>query len=134
MASPIDAAEEALRTDPSRNPLAKKAIIYMTDGEPNEDERVLRPGNNRNSATPWGDSDTRTACDNALTAANDAKTKDVMVITIAYDVSTTRCGGSSDPLVTTRLAAMAGPTASADDGGDGAGGLPAGCGTEAAII
>ena len=133
LASPIDAAEEALRTDPSRNPLAKKAIIYMTDGEPNEDERVLRPGNNRNSALPWGDSDTRTACDNALTAANDAKTKDVMVITIAYDVSTTRCGGSSDPLVTTRLAAMAGPTASADDGGDGAGGLPGGCGTQAAI-
>ena len=134
LASPIDAAEEMLRTDPSRNPLAKKAIIYMTDGEPNEDERVLRPGSNRNSATPWGDSDQRTACDNALTAANEAKSKDVMVITIAYDVSTTRCGGSSgDPLLTTRLAALAGPAPTADDGGDGAGGLPGGCGTQAAI-
>ena len=134
LGSPIDAAEEMLGTDPQRNPLAKKAIIYMTDGDPNEDERVLRPGNIRNTALPWGDSDKKTACDNALTAANDAKSKDVMVITIAYDVSTVRCGSSgSDPLLTARLAAMAGPAASADDGGDGPGGLPDGCGTQAAI-
>ena len=127
IASPIDAAEEMLRTDPGRNPLAKKAIIYMTDGEPNENATRPRPGSNRNaSSVPWGNTDLKSACTNAQTSASDAKAN-VMVITIAYDVSGVRCGGASDPLVTTRLAAMAGPVASADDGGDGAGGIPGGC-------
>ena len=133
IASPIDAAEEMLRTDPGRNPLAKKAIIYMTDGEPNENATRPRPGSNRNaSSVPWGNTDLKSACTNAQTSASDAKAN-VMVITIAYDVSGVHCGGASDPLVTTRLAAMAGPVVSADDGGDGAGGIPGGCPTAAAV-
>ncbi len=133
IASPIDAAEEMLRTDPGRNPLAKKAIIYMTDGEPNENATRPRPATNRNtSSVPWGNTDLKSACTNAQTAATDAKA-DVMVITIAYDVSGVHCGGAGDPLVTTRLAAMAGPLASDDDGGDGPGGQPAGCPTAAAV-
>jgi Putative Flp pilus-assembly TadE/G-like len=127
LASPIDAGVEMLNNDPKRNPLAKKAIIYMTDGEPNENQTRSRPGTNRNTAAPWGNTNGTSACNNALTAASDAKNADVVMVTIAYDVSGTRCNGGSGTLVTERLAAMAGPQPSADDGGDGPNGLPGGC-------
>jgi putative Flp pilus-assembly TadE/G-like protein len=110
LAAPIDAAEELLRTDTKRNPTAKKAIFYMTDGDPNENYTATRQASGRNVVTStkkaWGNTTATTACTNASTAATDAKTAGVTVVTIAYDVSTSTCGTKK---LLDQLASMASP-------------------------
>lgn len=110
LAAPIDAAEELLRTDIKHNSAAKKAIVYMTDGEPNEGYTSARVASGRNVVTStkkaWGNTTAATACSNASTAASDAKAAGVTVVTIAYDVSSNVCGSKK---LLDQLASMASP-------------------------
>jgi hypothetical protein len=110
LAAPIDAATELLSTDPKHNPAAKKVIVYMTDGEPNEGYTSGRVATGRNTVVPsklaWGSTNAATACGDASTAAGDAKAAGVTVVTIAYDVSTAKCGSTS---LLDQLASMASP-------------------------
>lgn len=103
----------------------KKAVMFMTDGEPNES---ANPGD----AYPFSANGT-IACNNAVAEAATAKGNGILVVTIAFRLEDVRCDGSTTPLVTTKLAEMASPkadgTATLDDGG-GAGG---GCNTPAKV-
>lgn len=90
-------------------PDAPDGIVFMTDGEANE---------------PYGSGN----CDYAKAKAAEVKSQGVIVVTIAYRLQGVSCEGTP---ATTVLADMASdphtgiPTA--DDGGDGPGGLPGGC-------
>lgn len=87
----------------------------MTDGEANQ---------------PYGSGN----CSYAVTQADQVKAMDVVVVTIAYRLQGVDCEGTR---ATTILADMASDPAAgsstADDGGDGSGGLPGGCETQASI-
>ncbi len=104
----------------------KKAIIFMTDGEPNEQSP---PGN----GLPWS-SNGNTACNNVKAEATAAKAEGTIVATIAFRLDGVECS-SNGQKVTEVLAGMASdapatakvPGPSLDDGGDGPGGFPGGC-------
>lgn len=128
LASPMRAARELLTGATVRPAPVRKAIIFMTDGEPNE-------GTNPGGGYPYS-TNGNTACNNAVNEAATAKSAGILVVTIAFRLEGTRCDGStsaSSALVTTKLAAMASPrpdgTASQDDGG----GAGAGCNTAARV-
>lgn len=92
-----------------------KGIVFMTDG------KATKP-------------DSSTACAYAKSQAQLVENQDISIVTIAYRLQGVNCGGEP---ATTVLAAMAsdppnGP-ATADDGGDGPGGLPGGCTTASSI-
>ena len=90
-------------------PGVPKGIVFMTDGEANQ---------------PVGSS----SCGYASTKAEQVKVTGVIVVTIAYRLQGVSCGGLP---ATTVLANMASDPQSgiltADDGGDGPGGLAGGC-------
>jgi hypothetical protein len=125
LAAPMRAAKDLLTGPTVRPAPVRKAIIFMTDGEPNES---TDPG----GSYPYS-SNGDTACNNAVSEANAAKSADILVVTIAFRLEGVRCNGSGSPHVTTKLAAMASPrengTASLDDGG----GAGAGCNTAAEV-
>ena len=80
----------------------KKAIVFMTDGEPNEQSP---PGN----GLPWS-SDGTVACNNVKAEATAAKAEGTIVATIAFRLEGVKCK-SGGALVTDVLASMASPTA-----------------------
>ncbi|HEU5036689.1 MAG TPA: pilus assembly protein TadG-related protein [Nocardioides sp.] len=125
LAAPMRAARELLLGSTARPAPVRKAIIFMTDGEPNES---TSPG----GGYPYSSNGT-TACNNAVNEATTAKNAGILVVTIAFRLENVRCSGSGSPLVTERLAAMASArsdgTPSADDGG----GLGGGCNTTAKV-
>ena len=125
LAAPMRAARELLTGATARPAPVRKAIIFMTDGEPNED---TNPG----GGYPYSSNGT-TACNNAVNEAATAKSAGILVVTIAFRLDNVRCNGSGSALVTERLATMASPrpdgTASRDDGG----GAGAGCNTTAEV-
>lgn len=125
LAAPMRAARELLAGATSRPAPVHKAIIFMTDGEPNES---TNPGD----GYPYSRNGT-TACQNAVDEASSAKAAGVLVVTIAFRLEDVRCDGGGSPFVTSRLAAMASPrsdgTASLDDGG----GAGPGCNTTAKV-
>lgn len=94
---------------------APDGVVFMTDGEANQ---------------PYGGGN----CNYAVTNANQVKATGVIVVTIAYRLQGVDCEGTR---ATTILADMASdPVAgspTADDGGDGPGGQPGGCETQASI-
>jgi hypothetical protein len=125
LAAPLKAAADYLVANGRAT--ANKAMIFETDGEPNESNVT---------DVPYGSSNGNTACTNAQTQATNAKSAGILVVTIAFRLVGTRCDGStsgSSPTVTSVLASMASPEApgvpSADDGG----GLGAGCNTAAKV-
>ena len=113
LGDPIRAAGDHLLS--FGRPEAANGIVFMTDGE------ATRP----NSST---------ACSYAMSQAQSVEDQDIAIVAIAYRLQGVNCGGQ---LATTVLAAMAsdppGGPATADDGGDGPGGLPGGCTTAASI-
>ena len=125
LAAPMRAARELLQGATARPAPVRKAIIFMTDGEPNES---TNPG----GGYPYSSNGT-TACNNVVNEASAAKSAGILVVTIAFRLEGVRCNGSGSALVTERLAAMASPrpdgTASRDDGG----GAGAGCNTTAEV-
>ena len=94
---------------------AGKGVVFMTDGEANG------PNSNGN-------------CNYAVNQASQVKGTGVIVVTIAYRLQGVDCEGVP---ATTVLATMASDSAfgpaTEDDGGDGVGGLPGGCETQASI-
>jgi hypothetical protein len=125
LAAPMRAAKDLLLSAAARPAPVRKAIIFMTDGEPNES---TDPG----GGAPFS-SNGETACTNAVNEAASAKSSGIIVITIAFRLENVHCnGGSTGSLVTTKLAAMASPTStgpSLDDGG----GAGAGCNSPAKV-
>jgi hypothetical protein len=125
LAAPMRAARELLTGSTARPAPVRKAIIFMTDGEPNES---TSPG----GGYPYSSNGT-TACNNAVNESATAKNAGILVVTIAFRLDDVRCNGSGSALVTERLATMASPrpdgTPSLDDGG----GAGAGCNTTAEV-
>lgn len=108
---PIEAAGDYLvangRTD------VPAGIVFMTDGEANR---------------PTGSG----SCDYAALKAESVKANNVAIVTIAYRLQGVDCGGTPATTVLANMASDSDVT-TADDGGDGPGGLPGGCLTAASI-
>ncbi len=135
LAAPFRAARQLLtgtcpaafcRPDlPVRPAPVKKAIIFMTDGEPNES---VNPG----GGYPYS-SDGNVACNNLKNEATTAKAAGILVVTIAFRLEGVRCEGGGSAAVTDVLASVASPrsdgTPSLDDGG----GNGSGCNTAAKV-
>jgi hypothetical protein len=125
LAGPMMAAKDYLLT--SGRATANKAMIFETDGEPNESNV---------SDAPFGSSNGNSACTNAQTQATNAKNAGILVVTIAFRLVGTRCDGStsgSSATVTSVLASMASPKSTGVPSADDGGGLGAGCNTAAKV-
>ncbi|QZY28704.1 pilus assembly protein [Nocardioides coralli] len=90
---------------PARSGTPRKVIIFQTDGQPNE--KFSGGSTDLNNASYPGDGDGDDACNNLRDVATRAKAQNVLVITVAYNLTTQRCEGSSGPTVTGTLAASA---------------------------
>ncbi|WP_243056361.1 VWA domain-containing protein [Nocardioides sp. SR21] len=123
LAAPLRAARELLTGATVRPAPVRKAMIFMTDGEPNE-------GTSPGGGYPWS-SNGATACNNAVTEATTAKNAGILVVTIAFRLQDVRCNGGSSALVTERLAAMASPLPNGTPSKDDGGGAGPGCNTTA---
>ncbi len=95
---------------PARTFPAKKAIIFETDGQPNE--------TNITSSTPLqtsneiGHSNGKQACKNLSMVADNAKDEKILIVTVAFgDANSARCASGED-YVRDVLAAAASPDAS----------------------
>ncbi|MGM7777605.1 pilus assembly protein TadG-related protein [Arthrobacter sp. KNU-44] len=95
-----------LATLPTRSGTPRNAIILETDGQPNEPDVA----GSTSVATPGdiGSSNGVTACNNLLAVAADAKARGILIVTVGYNLSTERCGGSG-AYVRDVLAAAASP-------------------------
>ena len=110
---PLSAARQEL-IDNGR-PDARKAIVFMTDGEANEPYRS-----------------TSANCDYGADQATAAKAADILVVTIAYRLERTNCGGvTASSLLASMASEESAGVPSRDDGGDGAGGHAGRCLTNA---
>jgi hypothetical protein len=94
---------------PARIGTVRKAIIFETDGQPNES---ISGGStdldsNINNADVGAGSDGILACANLKTVADYAKARGILIVTVAYNLSGTLCGGSGSPSVASVLAASA---------------------------
>lgn len=101
LASPVKAAARYLLgldannlgSLPARAGTPRKAIVLETDGQPNETgigevTSVDASGDITNSNGAF-------ACDNLKAVAADAKSKNILIVTVAYNAATSaRCGGS----------------------------------------
>jgi len=125
LAAPMRAARDLLTGSTARPAPVRKAIIFMTDGEPNES---TNPG----GGYPYS-SNGETACTNVVNEAAAAKKADIMVVTIAFRLENVRCGGRSGSYVTERLATMASPRSDGTPSRDDGGGEGAGCNTAAEV-
>ncbi len=96
---------------PARTGTPRKAIIFETDGQPNES--ITGGSTSLGSATDIGaGSDGNLACANMKTVAQNAKDANILIVTVAYNLSTDKCGsGISSPTVAAALAAAASPKA-----------------------
>lgn len=119
LASPMKAAaryvlgKEAnnLGSLPTRSTTARKAIIFETDGEPNE-SNLTAGTTSLNDAGDIGSTNGVTACNNLLTVAANAKAQNILIVTVAFgDATTARCEGSSSSRVRDVLAKAASPDA-----------------------
>jgi hypothetical protein len=91
---------------PARAGTPRKAIVLETDGQPNETgtggfTSVGIAGDIKNS-------DPVAACNNLKAVAADAKARDILIVTVAYNAATSaRCGGSGSAYVRDVLASAA---------------------------
>ena len=91
---------------PARAGTPRKAIVLETDGQPNEtgtggSTSVGDPADIKNS-------DPVVACNNLKAVAADAKARNILIVTVAYNAATSaRCGGTSSAYVRDVLAAAA---------------------------
>jgi hypothetical protein len=116
LASPLKAAaryvlglsSNNLSTLPTRPTVARKAIIFETDGEPNEAN--ITGSTDLSTTTDIGSTNKATACNNFATVATNAKARGILSITVAFGSATTAECTSGTP-VRTVLAAAASPDA-----------------------
>jgi Flp pilus assembly protein TadG len=113
---------------PSRSGTVRRAIIFETDGEPNE--TALAGSSDLNTAGDIGNANGDVACTNLLSLANQAKAQGVMIITVAFGTANTAycSGGASGTRVRDVLAGVA----SNDPRGGPS--LAGNCGTAAEIL
>jgi len=93
---------------PARTGTIRKAIIFETDGVPNES--TVAGSTALNISGDIGSSAGATACSNFAEVATNAKnaTPPIMVVTVAYNIKTTDlCGGGGTPRLDRTLAAAA---------------------------
>lgn len=116
LASPLKAAARSLLGKdatnlgslPARPGTPRKAIIFETDGQPNENS--IAGSTSLDVAGDIGASDGGTACTNFKNVATNAKSQDILIATVAFgDAISARCksGGAN---VRDVLAAAASPT------------------------
>ncbi|QCB96747.1 hypothetical protein E5206_07215 [Arthrobacter sp. PAMC25564] len=91
---------------PARSGTPRNAIILETDGQPNEPD--VSGSTSVGTAGDIGSSNGVTACNNLKAVAADAKSRGVLIVTVGYNLSTERCGGSGE-YVRDVLAAAASP-------------------------
>lgn len=97
---------------PARIGTVRKAIIFETDGQPTE--TTIGGSTALSDSTDIENSNGETACTNFKTVANNAKnaTPGILVVTVAFNVSGTKCNGSGSSNVSDVLAAAASPAPS----------------------
>jgi hypothetical protein len=132
LASPLKFAARELLNNGRAG--VKKGIIFMTDGQPNENTMGSAADLSLSTAADIGNSNGNTACNNARAVAGNAKAAGIMVVTVAYNLGGgERCNGSSTPTVLATLAAMASPRNDGAPSVDDGGGAGAGCDSAAKI-
>jgi hypothetical protein len=94
---------------PAREPTPRKAIIFETDGQPNENN--ITGSTSLSSSSDIGNSDGGTACTNLSQVATNAKGQGVLIITIAFGDATSAQCESGGQYVRNVLAAAASPDA-----------------------
>jgi Flp pilus assembly protein TadG len=117
LASPLKAAaryvlglsSNNLSTLPTRPTVARKAIIFETDGEPNEAN--ITGSTDLDTTTDIGTTNGATACTNFAQVATNAKARGILSITVAFGSATTARCTTSGTFVRTVLAAAASPDA-----------------------
>ncbi len=95
---------------PVRSGTPRKVIIFETDGQPNE--QFTGGSTSLENASYPGSTSGSTACTNLGNVATNAKAQNVLIITVAYNLGTTKCQGGGSPTVASVLAAAASPDAS----------------------
>ena len=119
LASPMKAAaryvlgkdSNNLGSLPVRSSAARKAIIFETDGQPNESN--ITGTTSIDTAGDIGSSNGTTACNNFRDVSIGAKAQHVLIVTVAFgDATTNNCDGSKGTGVAKVLAAAASPDAS----------------------
>lgn len=106
LGSPYDANN--LGSLPPRTGTVRKAIIFETDGAPNES--TVAGSTALNISGDIGSTNGATACNNFTAVATNAKAipNNILVVTVAYNISTSdKCGGSGTPRLDQTLAAAA---------------------------
>jgi hypothetical protein len=99
---------------PARSGIIRKAIIFETDGAPNEQittggSTALNIAGDISSTATNAD----TACNNFKTVATNAKAAGILAVTVAYNVGSDKCStASGSAKVVDALAAAASPIAS----------------------
>jgi hypothetical protein len=95
---------------PARTGTIRKAIIFETDGEPNEKFTGGNTALNISGGIGSTSTSNDTACNNFRDVAANAKTAGILVVTVAFDVSATKCSSMSGSVkLVDRLAAAASP-------------------------
>ena len=95
-----------LATLPARIGTPRKVLIFETDGQPQEqftNSTTTLDG----AATYPGSTNGGTACTQLGQVATNAKARGILVITVAYNLTTQRCTGSTGPTVAETLAGAA---------------------------
>ena len=114
LASPLKAAARYvlgkdtnnLGSLPARSTPARKAIIFETDGNPNEKD--ISGYTSLNTSGDIGSTNGTTACTNFKEVADNAKAQGLLIVTVAFgDANTARCNGSGSALVRDVLASAA---------------------------
>jgi hypothetical protein len=95
---------------PARPGIPQKAIIFETDGQPNES--ITGGSTSLSTAGDVGSTNDDTACNNMSTVASNAKAQNILIVTVAYNLGTTKCSSSAgSPTVASKLADAASPKA-----------------------
>ena len=91
---------------PARAGTPRKAIVLETDGQPNE--TGTGGSTSVSDSSDVKNSDPVVACNNLKAVAADAKARNILIVTVAYNAATSaRCGGSGSAYVRDVLAAAA---------------------------
>ncbi|MGA8209189.1 MAG: hypothetical protein WB798_03435 [Nocardioidaceae bacterium] len=95
---------------PARTGTPQKALIFETDGEPNES--INTGSTDLSTGGDVGSTNKNTACTNMTTVASNAKTNNILIVTVAYNLGTKTCDTTTgSPTVASKLAAAASPKA-----------------------
>jgi hypothetical protein len=102
-------ATNNLSSLPVRTGTIRKAIIFETDGQPNE--TISNASTTLTNATdPGGGTNGDTACSRFKEVATNAKSAGILIVTIAFNLGTDKCGtAAGSATVTSVLASAASP-------------------------